>query len=79
MSDNTAPVELPAEEAIELAELLEFLAGWLDTNHTGPVARSLKGFTSGGYSIDELGADLARFVFLLGGPGDRLVYGDDQP
>lgn len=76
MSDDTAPVEMRADDAIELAEMLEFFAGWLDANHTGPVARSLHHFTSGGYSINELRADLARFVFLLGGPGDRFIYGD---
>jgi hypothetical protein len=32
-------------------------------------------FTSYGYDLDELRADLARFAFLLGSDGQRLLSG----
>lgn len=30
------------------------------------------------YDVGELRADLARFAFLLGGDGERFVFGDDR-
>jgi hypothetical protein len=77
-SDDFAPFELRGEDAWELAEMLEFIDTWLAGHPTGAVAESLDRH-SPGYGIADLRADLARFMFLLGGPGDRLVYGDDQP
>lgn len=63
------------DDMVELAELLEFLFDWL--NHTS-ARRELDLFT--GYSVRaaEVQADLARFVFLLGGPADRFINGS-QP
>jgi hypothetical protein len=76
-NDEFAPFELRGEDAWELAEMLEFIDTWLAAHPTGPVADSLDRH-SPGYGIADLRADLARFMFLLGGPGDRLVYGDDD-
>jgi hypothetical protein len=75
--DEFAPFELRGEDAWELAEMLEFIDGWLAAQRTGAVADSLDRH-SPGYGLDDLRADLARFMFLLGGPGDRLVYGDGE-
>ena len=33
---------------------------------------------SEGYDVSELRADLARFVFLLGGDDGQLLFGDDE-
>jgi hypothetical protein len=62
------------DDVVELAELLEFLHDWIDS---APEALSpwLGHFSAGGYTLDELGADLGRFVFLLGGDGSRFVHG----
>jgi hypothetical protein len=77
MSGDVAPVTLRAEDAWELAELLEFLGDWL--NHRDQrLTRELHLFTGYGYDPDELRADLARFAFLLGGDGDRFVHGADR-
>ncbi|MGW5455812.1 hypothetical protein [Nocardia sp. NPDC003979] len=58
---------LAVDDAIELAETVTFLDDWLAS--AGPVAaESLAGFVgSQAYSVEELRADLARFVVLLGG------------
>ena len=77
MSSGAAPVCLRAEHAVELGELLEFLGDWLE-GASGVVADSLAGFCGGGYGVEELRADLARFAFLLGGDGERFVFGDGR-
>jgi len=70
-------IVLRVDDAIELGELLEFLSDWVGF-HPLEAAESLDVFTSGGYTVDELGNDLARFAFLLGGDGDRYVHGPDR-
>ena len=74
---SDALVGLRAEHAIELCELLGFLGDWLD-DACDVVADSVTGFCGGGYRVEELRADLARFVFLLGGDGERFVLGGDR-
>jgi hypothetical protein len=74
MNANNAPVTLHAADAVELREMLEFLSDWLQGQ---PVAASYHRFTFGLLTVEELRADLARFAFLLGGDGDRLVNGDE--
>ena len=58
------PVCLDAADAVELGELLEFLADWL-VGGGELLAASLGRFVGiGAYDVDELRADLARFAFL---------------
>lgn len=77
MSGEVADFTLPGEAAWELGELVEFLCDWID--HDRDVLRhSLEGFVGSGYDLHELRADLARFSFLLGGDGTRLIYGVDR-
>jgi hypothetical protein len=53
-------------DAIELAELLEFLSDWLESDH-GTFTASLTRFVgSPDYGPDSLRDDFARFRFLLG-------------
>ncbi|MGH8992349.1 MAG: hypothetical protein ACRDZ7_12635 [Acidimicrobiia bacterium] len=76
MSPDVAPVCLRAEHAVELGELLEFLAGWL--GHAPEIlADALVSFCGPGYSLGELRDDVCRFAFLLGGDGEGFVFGDD--
>jgi hypothetical protein len=77
MSGDVAPVTLRADDAVELAEMLEFLIAWLDTTDQRLDLELLR-FTVGGYHLSDLLADLARFAFLLGGDGDRFVHGADR-
>lgn len=74
------PVALDAGDAVELGELLEFLAGWLDRDGDCLAAGSFRGFVeSGGYDLDALRADLSRFAFLLGGDdGGLFVSGGER-
>jgi hypothetical protein len=74
MSHHTAPVTLDAADAVELAELLEFLNDWL---HHDDLAASYRRFTFGLLTPAELRADLGRFAFLLGGDGRYLDEADE--
>lgn len=80
MSGDVADFNLPGEAAWELGEMLEFLYDWIAFDHRGhdTLSRSLDQFTAHGYTIDDLRADLARFSFLLGGDGARLIFGTDR-
>ena len=62
-----------ATDAAELAEMLQFLVGWLDRD-PARLAASLAQFVGHpAYGLDQLRGDLERFVFLLGGSdGERL-------
>ena len=73
------PVALDAGDAVELGELLEFLAGWLDRDGDR-LASSFRGFVdSDGYDLEALRVDLSRFAFLLGGEdGERLLGGGER-
>ena len=60
-------MNLDTGDAVELAELLQFLHDWLAAD-PDPLGKSLRVFIGGrAYDVDQLRADLNRFVFLLGG------------
>ncbi|GAA1963430.1 hypothetical protein [Catenulispora subtropica] len=64
-------MELAVEDAVELAEMLDFVRGWIGADPE-EMAASLRRFVGAdGYDLAELRRDLARFVFLLGG-GEEL-------
>jgi hypothetical protein len=61
-----------ATDAAELAEMLQFLVGWLDRD-PARLAASLAQFVGHpAYGIGQLCDDLARFAFLLGGDEEPL-------
>ena len=66
-------VSLGTADAIELAETLQLIAGWLAADHER-LAASLLGYIGHpAYGPDALRADLNRFTFLLGGnDGEHL-------
>ncbi|WP_194853192.1 hypothetical protein [Nocardia sp. SYP-A9097] len=58
---------LTVDDAIELAEMLTFIDGWL-TDSDPAVAQSFHAFVGAdGYALSDLRADLNRFAALLGG------------
>ena len=70
-------VNLELSDAVELAELLTFLANWLTGDQRQALADTLTAFVGhDALTIDELAADLHRFVFLLGlSEGEQLFGG----
>ena len=75
MSDHTTITQLDSADAVELAELLEFLNDWL---HSDDVAASYRRFTFGLLTVRELRADLGRFAFLLGGNSHHYLEDDGE-
>jgi len=66
-------VRLHPEDAVELAELLQFLHDWLGSDR-GRLDVSLTRFVGNcGYDLSQLRMDVGRFAFLLGiDDGERL-------
>jgi hypothetical protein len=75
MSDVT----LAPDHAVELTELLEFLAGWLTTDREQLNASLLRYVGHPTYDINRLKADLARYGFLLGGDTDGDLFQPPTP
>ena len=72
-------ISLDTADAFELAELLQFLAGWL-TADPATLSPSLLAYVGHpAYGPDALRADLNRFTFLLGGSDGENLFGPDQP
>jgi hypothetical protein len=70
---------LDAGDAAELAELLQFLTGWLNRD-PGRLGASLADFAGHpAYGIVQLRSDLDRFVFLLGGDDGEALSGPARP
>jgi hypothetical protein len=72
-------LRLDVVDAAELAELLQFLAGWLarDPDRLGASLEAFVGHPA--YGIAQLRQDLNRFVFLLGGDDGESLFGPDAP
>ncbi|MBV8923315.1 hypothetical protein [Bradyrhizobium sp.] len=72
-------VWLAGEDAAELAQLLEFVDDWLGGPDRALLTDSLARFVgAGGYDLEALRVDVARFVFLLiGQDGERVFGGRD--
>jgi hypothetical protein len=65
-------VKLDASDAAELAEMLQFLTGWL-ARDPARLGTSLEEYVGNpAYGITQLRQDLERFIFLLGG---RQLFG----
>ena len=68
-------VRLDAGDAAELAELLQFLAGWV-AREPGRLGACLEQFVGNpAYNVSQLRRDLDRFTFLLGGDDGESLSG----
>ena len=73
-------INLELSDAVELTELLTFLTDWLSGNQKPALADSLAAFVGHNrYNIDQLAADLHRFVFLLGLSDGHQLFGEPTP
>jgi len=68
-------MKLDAADAAELAEILQFLSGWLarDPARLGASLDDFAGHPA--YGISQVRQDLERFVFLLGGSDGEPLFG----
>lgn len=65
-------------DAVELAELLQFLSGWLESDRAVLTASLARFVGVPDYGPDSLREDFARFQFLLGfTDGEGLFTRDD--
>jgi hypothetical protein len=72
-------LRLDAVDAAELAELPQFLAGWLARN-PDRLGVSLEAFAGHpAYGTAQLRQDLDRFTFLLGGDDGKSLFGPGAP
>lgn len=72
-------ISLDSADAVELAELLQFLDDWLATS-SGPVNQSLTRFVGcEAYGVGTLGDDIARFIFLLGESDGEGLFSPRTP
>jgi hypothetical protein len=68
-------MKLNANDAAELAEMLQFLSQWL-ARDPGRLDPSLEDFVGHpAYGLAQLRQDLERFVFLLGGSDGEHLFG----
>ena len=73
-------ITLDIGDAIELAETLTFITGWLSGSQQQTPAASLAAYVGHpAYGIDALRADLHRFVFLLGASDGEELFGEPAP
>jgi hypothetical protein len=70
---STPDFALAAEHALDLGEMLEFIADWLRADRRRLEASLARFIGSDGYRIDELAADLERFAFLFGADPARFL------
>jgi hypothetical protein len=68
-------MKLDANDAAELAEMLQFLSQWLarDPGRLGPSLEEFIGHPA--YDTRQLREDLDRFTFLLGGNDGESLFG----
>jgi hypothetical protein len=70
-------ISLELSDAVELAELLTFIADWLSGTQKQTLADSLTAYVGHtAHNTDELCADLHRLVFLLGLSDGEQLFGE---
>jgi hypothetical protein len=71
--------DLNAEDAIELAEMLQFLGDWMEHDHDILAASLTRFVGSPAYGPAALRDDFARFRFLLGVTDGEGLFTPDEP
>lgn len=73
---GAAGMNLDTADAIELAEMLQFLSDWLARDPARPLPRRVR--RPPAYGISHLRGDLDRFTFLFGGNDGEPLFGPGQ-
>ena len=71
-------IPLDVSDAIELAEILEFLSDWLESDRADRAASLARFVVSEAFGLDSLRDDFARFRFLLGVTDGEGVFTPDE-
>jgi hypothetical protein len=71
-------VTLDTSDAVELAELLQFLSDWIAADHDHLYGSLPRFVGNAAYDVAALRDDLARFTFLLGGSDGEYFFGAHQ-
>jgi hypothetical protein len=72
-------ISLETADAIELAELLQLIDDWLQSDPVNRTASLARFIGSPAYGPAELRGDFARFRFLLGITDGEGVFIPDEP
>jgi hypothetical protein len=74
-------VSVDMSDAMELEQLLEFLAGWMKAEHDclAPSLARYLGVGTESMRPESLAADFNRFRFLLGATDGEGVFTPDEP
>ena len=72
------PFRLESDDAVELGELLGFIAGWLADDRAGLDVSLRRSVGTETYGVEELRNDVLRFEFLLGGGDGTAFFGNDD-
>jgi hypothetical protein len=74
-------VTLAMADAIELEQLLDFLACWMKSDHDylAPSLARFLGTEAADMDPGSLAADFARFRFLLGATDGEGIFTPDKP
>jgi hypothetical protein len=72
-------LSLDAGDAVELAERLQFLSGWLIADRLVLSPWPARFVGNDVYNLSQLRADLDRFAFLLDGSGGESLFCQGQP
>ena len=67
-------MSLDPADAMELTQLLQLIAGWLDHDPDRLAPSLLDYIGHPAYSLDDLRTDLDRFTFLLGGDDGEPLF-----
>jgi hypothetical protein len=68
---------LDTADAVELAETLQLIAGWLTTDPATLAPSFLACIGHPALGLESLGCDLDCLTFLLGGNGGEFLTGQD--
>jgi hypothetical protein len=76
--DPMPSMPIDTGDAIELAELLQFLRDWLESDRENLAASLARFVGSPAYGPGSLRDDFARFRFLLGATDGEGMFGPDE-